>query len=143
MTQTAIIYTRSGSTRQNREVGQLKLQEDRCRKYARRKGYDLKKTFSDEGFSGNSIDRPALKQMLIWLKQHKSEKPIVLFDDISRLARNLKTHLELKAAITSTGASLETPSIIQSNASDRQFYENILTSLAQYHDEQDSEKGGE
>lgn len=142
MTQTAIIYTRIGSVRQSRRAGQLRVQEDRCREYALYKGYDLKKIFSDEGFSGNSIDRPALKQMLTWLEKHKSEKPIILIDDVSRLARNLTTHLELKAAIASTGARLETFSMIQSNASDHQFFENILTALAQYRDEQESEKGG-
>lgn len=49
--------------------------------------------------------------MLKHLRQHRHDPRIVLIDDISRLARGLETHIQLRSAIADAGATLESPSI--------------------------------
>ncbi len=52
-----------------------------------------------------------MKAMLAFLRQHRRTPHVVIIDDISRLARGLETHLQLRAAIASAGGLLESPSI--------------------------------
>ena len=51
----------------------------------------------------------------------------VVIDDISRLARGIEAHIQLRAEIGSTGASLESPSIEFGEDSDSQLVENMLS----------------
>lgn len=81
-----------------------------CMEYAHARGYKVIETFMDDA-SGSLINRPGMKMMLGFLKKHRSAAPVVLIDDISRLARGMKAHIELRAAISLAGGVLESPSI--------------------------------
>ena len=92
----AVIYTRVSDTKQRTHGDGLKSQETRCREYARFKGQTVVRVFADDA-SGSLIDRPGMKAMLAFLRQHRKTPHIVIIDDISRLARGLETHLQLRA----------------------------------------------
>src|SRR5690606_3470640 len=103
---------RVSSVRQLKEGDGLASQETRCREYARHKGYDIVQVFRDEGVSGGMIDLPGMQAMLAFLRQHKNAGGLsVIIDDISRLARGLQAHIELRSAIGQAGGKLESPSI--------------------------------
>lgn len=108
----AVIYCRVSSPSQLQKGHGLASQETRCREFARMKGYDVVEVFTDEAISGGLIDRPGIKSMLTYLRaKRKTANLVVIIDDISRLARDMKAHLELRSAIAGAGGRLESPSV--------------------------------
>ena len=121
----AVIYCRVSSQKQAKEGDGLGSQETRCREYARHKGYEVVQAFRDEGVSGGIIDRPSMKAMLAFLKKQSRKEPhIGIIDDISRLARGLEAHIQLRTAIGEAGGKLESPSIEFGEDSDSRLVEN-------------------
>ncbi len=137
----AVIYARVSSVAQLQKGHGLASQETRCREFARIKGYQVKKVFADEAVSGGVVDRPGIKDMLAYLRRQKSgAKHIVLIDDISRIARDIKTHLDLRDAISNAGAKLESPSIEFGEDSDSILVENLLASVSQHQRQKNAEQ---
>ncbi|MDF2374417.1 MAG: recombinase family protein [Rhizobiaceae bacterium] len=114
-------------------------QETRCREFARMKGYEVLDVFKDD-VSGSLIARPGMKAMLAFSSARKSKDTIILIDDVSRLARDLQAHLDLRAAITSAGARLESPSIEFGEDSDSILVENLLASVSQHQRQKNGEQ---
>ncbi len=94
MTQPAVIYCRVSSNAQVKKGDGLQSQETRCREYTRHKGYGVIEVFKDEAVSGGMINRPGMQAMLKFLRKIRHKQPVVIIDDISRLARGLQAHLD-------------------------------------------------
>src|SRR5882672_5392406 len=107
MPATALIYCRVSSDRQATEGHGLDGQERRCREYAAAHDYRVVAVFRDEGASGGTIDRPALKQMFDYMRKHK-DVGIVQFEDVSRIARDMGVHIQILSQITRQGAAYQT-----------------------------------
>ena len=138
--QTAVIYARVSSVKQVKKGDGLGSQETRCREYADHKQYQVIEVFRDEGVSGSLINRPGMQAMLKFLKKHKHENPVVIIDDISRLARDLEAHIQLRTAIGDAGGKLESPSIEFGEDSDSKLVENLLASVSQHHRQKNTEQ---
>ncbi len=137
----AIIYCRVSSVKQVSEGHGLGSQETRCREYAAHKRYDVVQVYRDEGVSGGLIDRPGMQEMLSFLRKHrKRQQHVVIIDDISRLARGLEAHLQLRAAISEAGGKLESPSIEFGEDSDSILVENLLASVSQHQRQKNGEQ---
>jgi DNA invertase Pin-like site-specific DNA recombinase len=63
----AVIYCRVSSTKQTTRGDGLGSQETRCRQYAKYKGYDVVRVFTDD-MSGSIGTRPGMKAMLAFLR---------------------------------------------------------------------------
>ncbi len=135
----AVIYCRVSATKQVREGDGLRSQEVRCREYAGHRGYEVVEVFHDD-VSGGLKDRPAMKAMLAFLKRHRGARHAVLIDDISRLARGVKAHIELRAAITLAGGVLESPSVEFGEDADSELQEYILATVAQHQRRKNAEQ---
>ncbi len=71
--------------------------------------------------------------MLAFLRaRRRNGGTVVIIDDVSRLARGLEAHLELRASIASAGGKLESPSIEFGESSDAQLVEHMLASTSQF-----------
>lgn len=135
----AVIYCRVSSTAQTKRGDGLSSQKTRCTEYANARGYTVLETFSDDA-SGGLINRPAMKAMLAFLKKHRRAEPVVLIDDISRLARGVKAHIELRAAIKLAGGTLESPSVEFGDDADSELQEYILATVAQHQRRKNAEQ---
>lgn len=135
----AVTYCRVSSTKQVREGHGLSSQDTRCREFAKHKGYEVIHSFHDEGVSGSLIERPKMQEMLSFLSA-QDEQIIILIDDISRLARGLDAHLQLRTAISEVGAKLESPSIEFGEDSDSILVENLLASVSQHQRQKNAEQ---
>ena len=62
----------------------------------------IDKAYIDHGYSGSNMERPALKEMLSYIRQGDH----IFCLDISRLARSLKDFSEIVEEVTSKGCSL-------------------------------------
>jgi len=136
----AVIYCRVSSAKQVTEGHGLASQETRCREYAKSKNYEVYQVFRDEGLSGKLMDRPHMKAMLEFLKTYKNEELIVIIDDISRLARDIETHIHLRSAIAGANGKLVSPSIEFGEDSDSRLVEHLLASVAAHQREKNAEQ---
>ncbi|MEP2829669.1 MULTISPECIES: recombinase family protein [Alphaproteobacteria] len=135
----AVIYARVSHAKQKIKGGGLDSQETRCREFATYKGYEVVAVFKDD-MSGGIAARPGMSAMLAFLNKHRKKEPVVIIDDISRLARGLEAHLALRTSISSAGGTLESPSIEFGEDSDSQLIENMLASVAQHHRQKNAEQ---
>lgn len=90
--QKAIIYCRVSSQRQVEEGHGNESQEQRCRMYAESQGYKVVKVFPDNGISGGLFERPGIQALIKYLDKHSNEKFIIIFDDLSRFARDNRSY---------------------------------------------------
>ncbi len=139
VTKNAVIYCRVSSSAQTKRGDGLSSQKTRCLEYARAKGYRVVETFVDDA-SGGLIDRPGMKVMLSFLKKHSATGHVVLIDDISRLARGVKAHIELRAAISFAGGMLESPTVEFGDDADSELQEYILATVAQHQRRKNAEQ---
>ena len=138
-TQYAVIYTRVSSSKQTKVGDGLGSQETRCREFARMKGYVVLEVFSDD-VSGGLTTRPGMKAMLAFFGQYPANSIVIIIDDVSRLARGLEAHLQLRSAIGAAGARLESPSIEFGEDSDSILVENLLASVSQHQRQKNGEQ---
>ena len=137
--QKAVIYCRVSGVKQTTRGDGLGSQETRCREYAAYRGHEVVEVFKDD-MSGSLINRPGMQSMLSFLKRHRKNAHVVIIDDISRLARGVLAHWELRAAIDSAGGKLESPSIEFGHDSDSQLVENLLASVSQHQRQKNGEQ---
>lgn len=135
----AVIYCRVSSKSQTKRGDGLGSQETRCREHARYRGYIVEEVFKDD-MTGSLIDRPGMKAMLKYLRKNKSNPRVAIIDDISRLARSVDAHIQLRSAIASAGGILESPSIEFGDDSDSELQEFIMATVAQHQRKKNAEQ---
>lgn len=89
----AAIYVRVSTDEQAEDGYSLEAQERAGRLYAELRNWDVIAVYKDDGYSGRSDDRPALKQLIKDIALRKVE--CVIVHKLDRLARNLQLMLEL------------------------------------------------
>jgi site-specific DNA recombinase len=137
----AVIYCRVSSVAQMQKGHGIASQETRCREFARLKGYEVERVFVDEAVSGGVVDRPGIQAMLAFLRANRKRGNFVcVIDDVSRIARSIQIHLELRSAIANAGARLESPSVEFGEDSDSILVENLLASVSQHQREKNAEQ---
>ena len=137
----AVIYCRVSDAKQLKKGDGLNSQETRCREFAKNKSLEIVEVFHDKGISGGLIDRPSMKEMLEFLRAHKKHTThIVIIDDISRLARGLEAHIQLRTEIGAAGGILQSPSIEFGEDSDSRLVENLLAAVSQHQRQKNAEQ---
>ncbi|MEM9211733.1 MAG: recombinase family protein [Pseudomonadota bacterium] len=138
----AVPYTRVSDRSQTDGASGLGSQETRGREYARHLGIPVAQVFCDDAVSGNLMDRPGMRDMLDFLKHvPQGVRYVVIIDDISRLARDVRVFFDLRDAIHSTGALLESPSMRfrHQRDADGNLFEGIQALGAQHYREKVAE----
>jgi DNA invertase Pin-like site-specific DNA recombinase len=135
----ALIYCRVSGTKQVREGDGLGSQETRCREYAAARKLEIVEVFRDD-ISGGQSARPAMSALLAFLKKHKGEGYVVIIDDISRFARDVRGHWDLRDLLREAGGKLESPTMEFGEDSDSILVENLLASVAQHQRQKNAEQ---
>jgi site-specific DNA recombinase len=93
-----LVYARVSSMRQTTEGSGLESQDGRCIKELEVLNIPYIKTFPDS-FSGGGdfMKRPAMRELLEYIDAHPHKKYVVVFDDLSRFARDVIFHIKLRA----------------------------------------------
>ena len=89
----AAIYVRVSTLEQAMEGYSVSVQKEKLQRYAEAQSYDIVDIYSDEGFSGKSLLRPAVERLINDIKSGKIN--IVLIYKLDRLSRHVKDVLEL------------------------------------------------
>ncbi len=127
----AVIYCRVSSKAQTKRGDGLNSQETRCREYSKYKGYTVNQVFTDD-LTGKSANRPGLNALLAFLKADRKNSYVVVIDDLSRFARRVPLHFELRETIALAGGILESPSVELRDDADGELHEYILASVSQH-----------
>lgn len=99
------IYIRVSTEDQAREGHSLEVQREYLESLAKRESLAIFKTYQDDGISGYTTERPALKQLLKDAKQ--KEFDLVLVYKIDRFSRNLKDMLNLVDELSKNGVGFK------------------------------------
>lgn len=104
----AVSYIRVSSDKQVNEGNGLDTQQWSCKSWAKHNGYEIERFFIDAAKTGTkTVGRDQLAEMIDFLTKIK-EPRLVLFYDISRLARNAGDFLKLRKAMEQKGHTLAT-----------------------------------
>jgi len=98
-------YIRVSTEDQAKEGYSLEVQREQLESFAKREGLELFKVYQDDGISGYTTERPALKELLKDAKQKKFD--LVLVYKIDRFSRNLKDMLNLVDELSSYGVGFK------------------------------------
>ena len=80
------IYVRVSTNKQAEEGYSIPQQIERLTKYCEAMGWQVVKVYTDDGYSGGDLERPAIKQMTKEIE--KGNADIVLVDKLDRLSRS-------------------------------------------------------
>ena len=96
---TGLIYARVSSKKQETEGSGLDSQDGRCIRELQLLHVPHEKSFYDT-FSGGGdfMNRPAMRELLEYIDTHPHKSFVVVFDDLSRFARDVIFHFQLKEA---------------------------------------------
>lgn len=84
----AIAYVRVSTEEQAREGISLDNQESRVRAFCQAKDWELMEVLADEGFSGSSLDRPGMQEVI--QRCQKREVDVVVIYKLDRLTRSVR-----------------------------------------------------
>jgi site-specific DNA recombinase len=90
----AVIYARTATKVRTESSRSIRTQTDAARQYAQANGFDIAEVFTDAGFSGTRLERPAINKMCRMIPRDSIDAVIVR--DLSRLRRSVTDMLTLQ-----------------------------------------------
>ena len=119
------IYTRVSTEDQARDGTSLEVQRDSLVSFAKKEDWQIADIYVDDGYSGYSIERPALRKLLADARKKKFE--MVLVYKIDRFSRNLRDLLNLVAELENIDVSLKsaTEAYDTSNSAGRMMFQQL------------------
>jgi site-specific DNA recombinase len=128
----ALIYCRVSSDRQVKEGHGLDSQDKRCSDYATTKKYSIENVFRDEGVTGSISDRPGIRSLIAFIDEHPLDNYVVIFDDLSRLARDVVVYTTLKQILIDRNCKLESPNFQFEDTEENELMQNVTSAFNQY-----------
>lgn len=145
----AVCYVRISSEEQlKKSATNIATQTHKCSDAAQRAGLEVSKVFVDEGesaFKQAYTERPQLRAMLAYLSEHKKKVTHVVFENLSRLARQGPEQAMLLASFKKDGLayiSVDEPNAESNTAAGRmavsmigvfnEFYSDSLSERVAY-----------
>ena len=91
--QRVAIYCRVSTSMQAEDGYSISEQQDKLNKYCEIMGWEVSETYTDAGFSGSNIERPAMQKMLKDAEKHRFNT--ILVYKLDRLSRSTSDNLYL------------------------------------------------
>lgn len=138
----AVIYVRVSDPKQTRDGSGRESQVSRGKEYAKYLGIPVAKVIYEKEMSGKFLDRPGVQEMMGFLRRPEAgTQYVVIIDDISRLARDVRVFFDLRDALEDVGAFLESPTTKFKQVRDAEgnHYEGMQALNAQFWREKNAE----
>ena len=130
------IYTRKSSEEGlEQDFNSLEAQREACEAYIRSQAHEgwkaLPARFDDGGFSGGSLERPALQQLLVEIREKRLD--VIVIYKIDRLTRSLMDFAKLADLFDQNGVSfVSVTQQFNTTTSMGRLMLNVLLSFAQF-----------
>ena len=129
-----IVYARVSSRSQETEGSGLQSQESRCKAYLDSKGIIHHESFLDSFTGGGDfLQRPAMRKLLSYIDKHPKNKFLVVFDDLSRFARDVQFHIKLRTEFKIRGVLLHCLNFKLEDSIEGEFIETLIACQNEYH----------
>lgn len=135
----AVIYCRVSDPRQAQNLS-LSTQEETCRAYCQRQGYDVAEIFIDEGESAKTADRTAFRRMVTYCRERRGKVHAVVVYALTRFSRNSADHHAIATLLRGFGVVLRSATEPIDESPSGRLMEGILAAMAQFDNDQRSER---
>ena len=140
VTKRAIVYLRV-STEEQVDNFSLETQERICLQEAARRGMEVIQVFREEGRSAKNITgRPALIEMLEFMRKNKRTLDALIIYRLDRLSRSTSDYLAIRRKLAECEIALISTSEPTGNSPTEKFIETMLASFAQMDNDVKSER---
>lgn len=134
----AVIYLRVSTSEQATKGGQaegfsIPAQREANKKKAQSMGAIVTKEFVERGVSGTTINRPALKEMVKYLEEHRGQIDYVIVHKIDRLARNRTDDVAINEKFDQLGVRLVSTSENIDQSPGGMLMHGIMSSIAEFY----------
>jgi len=126
----AVGYVRVSTDEQAREGQSLEVQASRVAAYCQAKGWELLRTYTDEGESGKSLSRPGIRTLIEDLKSNGVD--VVVIVKLDRLTRSIR---DLGSLIDDLFKGVDLASVeesLDSSTANGRMVMNLLGTVAQW-----------
>ncbi len=130
----AVIYLRVSDPSQV-DNNSLETQEEVCRKYAEKHGYEVVERFREEGISAKNTNREALKRLLAYCYQKKNLVDAVIVYKLNRWSRSTEDGLALEAYLSKRGIQVTSATELVTHDPLGNFNRTILYAVGQLENE--------
>lgn len=129
---TALIYTRVSSSKQKTQGSGNESQEIRCREFAKQNGWLVSFVFEDTFTgAGDFMNRPAMRDLINYVKNNTHKKFVVVFDDLKRLSRDTVAFITLIALFKDLDVRIECLNHKFEDTPEGEFIRTILAAHGQ------------
>lgn len=127
-----LVYARVSDMSQETHGSGGTSQETRCKKDLEALGVHHEKSFIDTYTgAGDFMKRPAMRALLAYIDAHPHKDFLVVFDDLSRLARDVEFHIKLRYEFKIRGVMLRCLNYKLDETEEGEFIELIMAGKAQ------------
>ena len=126
----AIIYLRTSSDRQIDNTS-FSTQEDICRSYCQREGFEVVGVQKHEATSAKGTNIHRIAELLEYCKENQGKFEALIVYKLDRFARDAQQHLWLRSEILKLGIVLRSATEKIDETSQGRFLETILAAVAQ------------
>lgn len=128
----AVIYCRVSTKEQAEEGNSLVTQENNCREYALKNGYEIAEVFIEQGESAKTADRTQLQKLLAYCAFKKNNIQAIIAYKIDRISRNTDDYSQIRILLKRHGIEIKSTSEYFENTPAGRFMENIMANVAQF-----------
>lgn len=129
----AVIYIRVSTEEQAKHGHSIEAQKKHCNDYALKMGFVIAKIFVDEGLSAKNLNRPEVKQMLMYCDSVKNKVDAIIVWKLDRLSRdNTDYHAVLKPLCFKNNISILSATESNDSSIQGELMRNIGINFAEY-----------
>lgn len=133
MSKRAAIYCRVSTREQAEEGNSLTSQEQHCREYALKHGYEIVEAFIEHGESAKTTQRKELQRLLDYCSQRSNHITAVIAYKIDRISRNTDDYSYIRILLKRYGVEIRSTSENFENSTPAgKFMENMIATVAQF-----------
>src|SRR2546427_7477861 len=131
------VYTRVSTEDQAKEGFSLDAQRERLEAYCKARGWQIAKSYVEDGHSGRDTKRPAYQRMM----SERADWDTLLVIKMDRIHRNSRNFMEMMEALEAWGRTLvSAPESFDTSAAMGRFVMDIIQRIAQLESEQIGER---
>ncbi|MFA5753825.1 MAG: recombinase family protein, partial [Patescibacteria group bacterium] len=131
----AIIYYRVSTEDQAQFGVSLEQQKNNCLSFAEREGWEVVKSFHDDGVSAKTVERPSLQAMLQYCSKNYKQIDYVVIYKVDRLSRNVNDYSNILFLLNKLNIKLVSTTEAIDDTPIGKFVGNIMAANAQMDNE--------
>ncbi len=135
-----MIYCRVSTKEQVEEGSSLTIQENYCKEYAIKHGFEVAEIFIEKGESAKTANRTELQKLLKYCAIRKNGISAVIAYKIDRISRSIDDYSQIRILLKRYGVEIKSTSEHLENTPAGRFMENTIANVAQFDNEVRAER---